>query len=380
MHTRFGKFVTAQFFPYIFLLIYLLVFLLSALNTCWAIGFLTGRRFPSLFVYAVFAVSAFLILTETNVSKKFHSILFKKTLRFLSCFYIYYTFLQLHWNLLALLFLFSSRIRAAGTVLCLGLSAVVVLAGYLHAQKVKVKRYELPWDGSRDIRLALMSDIHLGLFVGERQVRSIVEAARSLHPDLTVIAGDLFDEEKSVLNTPDKLQHICSLFRSLTCRYGVYAVAGNHDPKVSDVPFRRFLESSGIHLLDDEVKLFSDFNLAGRTDGFKNTRAAFSELHPQPDPEKATIVLDHNPQNVPDDVENRAALVLCGHTHKGQLFPVTLLTRWAAGRDYFYGHTQHGSTHVIITSGAGFFGLPVRIGTDSEVVEIVMKSTKPPAA
>lgn len=68
--------------------------------------------------------------------------------------------------------------------------------------------------------------------------------------------------------------------------------------------------------------------------------------------------------------ELTAALIVCGHTHKGQFFPATYFTRWAYGDRGFYGHTQTGSTHSVVSSGAGYFQLPVRIGTNSEVVAL----------
>ena len=82
------------------------------------------------------------------------------------------------------------------------------------------------------------------------------------------------------------------------------------------------------------------------------------------------VVLDHNPSGIPEAVEFGADLVLSGHTHKGQFFPVTYFTKLANGKHYFYGHEQFGKTYAIISSGAGFFQLPVRIGTSNEIVDI----------
>ena len=65
-----------------------------------------------------------------------------------------------------------------------------------------------------------------------------------------------------------------------------------------------------------------------------------------------------------------ADLVLCGHTHRGQLFSVTLFTKWAYGAERFWGHHQLGKTHVMVSAGCGVFQLPVRVGTDNEVVSI----------
>ena len=71
-----------------------------------------------------------------------------------------------------------------------------------------------------------------------------------------------------------------------------------------------------------------------------------------------------------EGVEQNADLVLCGHTHKGQFFPATLFTKLAYGARGFYGHTITGHTHSIVSAGAGYFQLPMRIGTNSELVVI----------
>ena len=65
-----------------------------------------------------------------------------------------------------------------------------------------------------------------------------------------------------------------------------------------------------------------------------------------------------------------ADLVLCGHTHRGQMFPVTLFTQWAYGAKRFWGQHQFGQTHAIVSAGCGVFQLPIRLGTDNEVVSI----------
>lgn len=82
------------------------------------------------------------------------------------------------------------------------------------------------------------------------------------------------------------------------------------------------------------------------------------------------IVVDHNPQGADEAAACGADLVLCGHTHRGQMFPINLFTKWAYGTERFWGHHQLGRTHVIVSAGCSVFQLPVRIGTDNEVVTI----------
>ena len=91
-----------------------------------------------------------------------------------------------------------------------------------------------------------------------------------------------------------------------------------------------------------------------------------TQIHPA----LPTIVLDHNPAGIRQAIPFQVDLVLSGHTHKGQFIPVTYFTKLANGKHYFYGHEQFGKTHAIISSGAGFFQLPVRIGTSNAIVDL----------
>ena len=91
--------------------------------------------------------------------------------------------------------------------------------------------------------------------------------------------------------------------------------------------------------------------------------AGYANRHP-------LIVIDHNPQGNDEAVQCGADLVLCGHTHRGRMFPVNLLTKWAYGAPRFGGHHSWGKTHAVISAGCSVFQLPVRVGTSNEVVAI----------
>ena len=113
--------------------------------------------------------------------------------------------------------------------------------------------------------------------------------------------------------------------------------------------------------------------LAGRTNGANNFREEAKKFYQGFDKRMICVALDHDPAGIPEAVEAGMDLVLCGHTHKGQFFPSTLFTKWANGKDYFYGYMIFGKTHAVITSGAGFFQLPIRVATNHEVVSIFLE-------
>lgn len=374
MSTRFGKWIAGKFSFKLFLTLFVLSMGFAAYETDSALCQLTGRAHFYGAVYIFFAFIAILIVTKEKEMVKWHHPVYTKILRFLSCFLIYDLLALSVWEMLCRILRISAQWKATGVFCVAGISALAVLIGFLHTKTIRVKRYDI--DIGRRIvpyRIALISDIHLGIFVGEAHIAKIVRKINELSPDIVVIAGDLFDVDRAFLNRTKELQHISGLLRRIQAREGVYAVAGNHDPSPSDKAFAHFLRASNITLLDDESRRLSRMVLVGRTDGAHRARKPYADVIGQAETDLPIVVLDHDPQGIRESARSGASLVLCGHTHRGQLFPITVLTRWANGKKRFYGHVQYGRTHGIITSGAGFFELPVRIGTDNEIVDLHLR-------
>lgn len=137
-----------------------------------------------------------------------------------------------------------------------------------------------------------------------------------------------------------------------------------------------FLERANIHLLSDAYTVIDDrLVLVGRLDrsaigGYgKTKRKELSEFFVRENPDLPVIVMDHNPARI-GEYTTQADLILCGHTHQGQLFPAN----WITNRMYTvdYGHYQEKADrpHVIVTSGVGTWGMPMRVGTNCEMVTI----------
>jgi len=190
------------------------------------------------------------------------------------------------------------------------------------------------------------------------------------------IAGDIFLDDFNIIRNPDKA---IDLLKSIKTNYGVYACLGNHDGGSTLNQMTAFLEKSNIKLLNDEYIIIDDrLALFGRLDsrpigGFgdlkrqdiSGTIASVSENFP-------VIVIDHNPANI-GEYGSEVNLILCGHTHKGQMFPGNLFTN--AMFTAAYGHYQKDSSspHVIVTSGASTWRPPMRIGTNNEIVSILIQ-------
>jgi predicted MPP superfamily phosphohydrolase len=281
-----------------------------------------------------------------------------------------------------LLFLFGKKIPnfnlyAVGAAL--SLCVILIVFGALHARSIKTVNYQLALRGSgSNIRIALISDLHIGSTVGRSWIKRAADTVNKAQPDIVCITGDIFDGNLDVIKD---LPGVITQLKSINAPLGVYACLGNHDTdrlSISGAKTERvseILKSADITLLWDEVypvreKMF----VAGRKDarpiGMSAERKTPDEL--LADIDGTVIVLDHQPTQYPQLEKAGADLVLSGHTHKGQLFPGNLFT-WIMFKKMgavHYGHWKGRSMQGVVTSGAAAWGPPLRIGTNSEVVII----------
>ncbi len=371
MPTKFKKLISGKYFSKVFFSCYALFMCFAAYETNMSICLLSNR--PHLYgaVYIIFAVISIMIILRESLRFKFKNRIYKITTSFLSCFLIYNFLVLTVWEIVCLIFSVANNIKAIGVITSLFAAILIVAYGYIRTKIIKIKPYNISLGkGNKDYRVALISDIHLGVFVGANHIRKMVAKINSLSSDIVVIAGDIFNGDNALLDDSTRLKKIAKEFCKLKTKEGVYAVVGNHDPKTSNKAFKRFIKDAGIKLLNNSVGALSKINLLGRADDAHNNRTEITDILPNTVPDKPVVVIDHKPENIPDSAKHSIDLVLCGHTHKGQLFPVTILTRLANGRDFFYGYHKHGKTHSVITSGVGFFELPVRLGSSNEIVDV----------
>ena len=372
METRFGKFITGKYFPRLFWTFYIVLMAFLAARTDWAFRLLLGRTLGIPFLLV--ALAAVLVFFQQQIVLRLQGRAVKKGLGFLTCLLIYDLLLTLVWTLLCLVLPLAGRAPAAGTVLCAAVSALTVLVGYLHARSVKKTSCTIDLGtAGTEYKIALISDIHLGAFVDARHISRIVQKIQEIQPDMVLVCGDIIDVDNAVLQDEKEMQEAGAAFSRISAPDGVYAVLGNHDPQADNPAFRRFLGLCHFTLLNNEVRLFPQFSLVGRTNKAHNSRSPLDVLMKETSPLHPVIVLDHDPQGIREAAAAGASLVLCGHTHRGQFFPVNFFTRWANGRHYFYGYESFSQTQAFISSGAGYFQLPVRIGTSNEVVSLLLR-------
>ena len=357
----------------VFLLLYALLIILIGWHTNQALCYFAGTRHlcgaPYLFVGLLGIIT--LMHEADHVWKYKWS---KFPIGILSVFFIYYCMIDSLWWITETVFCLPAEVSACGTLISAIASTVVVVIGYRNTKHIRTVSYRIPLgQAGKAFRIALISDLHLGAFVGMDHVKRIVAAVNDLQADLIIIAGDMIDDDNSVLSDPDELKRISCELQQLRSKYGAVLILGNHDPDAADPVFLSFLDRCHIRLLHNQSMELPAVNVICISDPTRNKRIPIGTLLADRNHTKPTIVVDHDPRYMDAAVERDADLVLSGHTHAGQFFPASILTRIALGKQRFYGHHIIGKTHTVVTSGAGFFNLPVRLGTDNEVVELTIE-------
>lgn len=264
----------------------------------------------------------------------------------------------------------------------LGSMVLVVLLGILimgswSAWVPTIRRIEIKLGkqaGSlQQLRVAVASDLHLGMIVGNRHIKRLIRSVDKINPDLILLVGDVLDDEIKPF-----IQHkMAETLRGLTAPMGVFAVVGNHEYIGKNVDeYVKRMEEIGIKVLLDESELVHNvFYVVGRKDravkSFGNgTRVELDQLIAPLDHTKPIILMDHQPYKLDEAAEAGVDLMLSGHTHRGQLAPNHLITRRIFELDW--GYLKKGSMHAIVSSGFGTWGPPIRIGSRSEVVDITI--------
>ncbi len=257
--------------------------------------------------------------------------------------------------------------RLARLFLVLVIPVAVVVIGAVRNNHPQVREYsvEIPQksSGIRQLKIAFISDFHLRETTNRRLMERFVEKVSMVNPDIVLIGGDVLEGDRQ----DEKLGEFEAQFRRLKPKYGVYGIPGNHDLRGASAI--AFFDRAGIRLLQDAVKKIDNaFYLVGRNDGRSGSRKSIDEILGDCDRSLPVIVLDHRPTDLENISRTGADILLSGHTHNGQLFPVSLFAK----RQYelSWGYKLKNRTHVFVTSGIQVWGPPVRTAGTSEILII----------
>lgn len=234
----------------------------------------------------------------------------------------------------------------------------------IEIEKIDVKIEKL----NKAYKVVQLSDIHIGGLIDKEFIRALVNKVNALKADCVVITGDMVDTKLEFASAAlEELKNLQSL-------YGTYFIVGNHEYFHGVEAIIKKVSSLGIKVLENENVYIGEenkgFNLAGVYDRF-----GFRYGYYVPDLKKAlnnkkdspTILLAHQPKYLEEMESTRGVdLILCGHTHGGQIFPFNYLVKLQ--QPYVRGLHQHNKhTQVYVNKGTGFWGPPMRLGASSEI-------------
>jgi hypothetical protein len=222
-------------------------------------------------------------------------------------------------------------------------------------------------------RIVQMSDIHIGDILGRPFLEELVRRCNALKPDLVAVTGDLVD------GTVEHLSPAVAALERLTSRHGTYFIMGNHEYYSGDVEWAEALTGMGIHVLRNRFVTLGDaggrLDLVGVDDyGHRDARDGrgydLGKALLGRDRDRPAVLLAHQPRGVEDALSQGVGLQLSGHTHGGQLFPITLVVQ--ASYRYPAGLYRVGEGHVYTSRGTGFWGPPMRIGSPPEITAVTL--------
>jgi predicted MPP superfamily phosphohydrolase len=225
------------------------------------------------------------------------------------------------------------------------------------------------------LRVAFLSDLHIDARTSRAQVDRWVNEVNALSPDMIAVGGD-------VLDTVERMD-LAEPFRRWSPRLGTFAVTGNHDFYVGLTRARDFFSAAGFHTLSDAaVEVSPGLWIAGIDD-----LAARRHFGDSSDPydnalsfsgRGTRLFLCHTPLRLDDAAARGVDVMLCGHTHGGQIWPfgglVKLFFPVVSGR------AQVGGMTLLVSRGAGTWGPPMRLFRRGEIIDIRLQAASTPAS
>lgn len=216
----------------------------------------------------------------------------------------------------------------------------------------------------KPIRIVGISDLHIGYTISAKEVSKWVSLINAEKPDIVIIAGDIIDNHLR----PIIEDSVSDVLNRINAPMGVYACTGNHDLMFAINEDESFYKNSGITLLRDSFININGITIIGRDDYTNLRREKLDEITQGVDKTSFTILMDHQPTKLNDAVNSGIDFQLSGHTHLGQVFPISLITD--AIFELSHGYMKKENTHFYTSSGIGIWGGKFRIGTRSEYLVV----------
>ncbi len=254
----------------------------------------------------------------------------------------------------------------------ISIAGIVTLGGSVNALNPIVNEFNISID-KRDakrnsLKVVLATDVHLGVMLGRNHAQKLVTQINEQNPDIVIFGGDLVDHNPNPVMKFD----IGSFFDKINAPLGVYAITGNHEFMGKPEVTINYFKKHGITFIRDSVfTIEGAVQIIGRDDKDKTQmtgekRKSIETILQGNRQNLPLLLVDHQPVEYNKAQELGIDLMMSGHTHKGQLWPLSFITKRVY--ENHFGLMQKGKTIFYTSSGYGTWGPPVRTGNRPELV------------
>jgi hypothetical protein len=276
--------------------------------------------------------------------------------------------------------LLAGRITAS---VVLGVAIVAFVAGYIGSRSLVVRHVEadvpgLPaeFDG---IRIAQLSDLHIGPQTSRRFLSRVVDTTRDLAPDIIAVTGDLIDDRS------EDVAIYARTLKSLSAPLGVFMIAGNHDIYAGWEKVEQDLRAARLgtvlvneaHIIrraGESIAIVGTGDPAGGRRGSARAAPDIDRALSRVPTHATVIAFAHNPALWPALAARGVALTLSGHTHWGQLaLPKIGWSLASPFLEHAMGAYTEENSSLYISPGTGYFGIPFRLGARPEVTLVTLR-------
>jgi predicted MPP superfamily phosphohydrolase len=270
-----------------------------------------------------------------------------------------------------------------GSGLCAVLIAGAVLfAGCINFFSVRPTEYEILTEKelrAEGYRVVLIADVHYGVSLDRAELQRVCDEIEACNPDFIILGGDITDHETGKA----KAREVFALLSSIESKYGTYFTFGNHDVPMRGMPsefadqygeeeLNALVENCGITVLKDDIHYVGEADelaLIGRKDRSAGNRLGVQALDASTRDDAFRLVIDHQPNEYQENGNCGTDLLLSGHTHGGQFFPLNFIM--PLFNDAVYGRTViDEDTEAIVSSGLACWGYPFKTAAPAEYLVI----------
>jgi uncharacterized protein len=245
----------------------------------------------------------------------------------------------------------------------IGITSLIIIFilsayGIINARNISIKNIELTSAKiNNNFSIIFLSDIHLGTN-STKHLKKILNKIKTIKYDFIIIGGDLIDSGSFNINDLNILKEI---------KKNIYFVNGNHEYYLKDYKNKiAQLKNFNIRVLKNTCEKIDQINLIG-VDDMESEYSKISYVTKLKKDNLFNLVVSHKP-DIWDNINNKAELMLSGHTHNGQIFPFNLIVKLKF--KYIYGLYKNKKSRLYVSSGSGCWGPKLRIGSSNEIINI----------